>query len=316
MIEKRFFVSCCLVAGIVGWAGLRMQVRADANSSNQQPAENPHWSAEGCASCHAVGDGEFSTIPVNEIDGLCLGCHDGVRASEELHPIGRSFDSPQITLPKDWPAPEGRLGCITCHNVRQACQPQPVRPALNSVFLRSEPTANAYCNQCHTAAADHGQLNPHRMLDADGQVNKQTCTFCHQSEMPTGPSARRTGDSRLQMDPILLCLRCHQSHTDYFEPGHIGIKPSSQILERISKLNQAQSLEHPEAHAAVRSKYASLPLSPEGRVTCSTCHNPHQQGVFPEGSVLGCGARRLDRADGGLPHRGLDRDLCGACHAK
>ena len=48
-----------------------------------------------------------------------------------------------------------------------------------------------------------------------------------------------------------------------------------------------------------------LPLVPRGRITCSTCHNPHQQGVIQhEAAAKGAGATMKLR----LP------SICFACH--
>ena len=51
-------------------------------------------------------------------------------------------------------------------------------------------------------------------------------------------------------------------------------------------------------------RYA-LPLVPRSRITCSTCHNPHQEGVIFPGPAA-AGADSL--------HRLRDENICMGCH--
>jgi cytochrome c peroxidase len=57
-----------------------------------------------------------------------------------------------------------------------------------------------------------------------------------------------------------------------------------------------------------------LPLGRDSTIVCSTCHNPHQQGLFHSESVLSLGAIP---AGGGDPValRG-GKQICGECHDK
>ncbi|MFQ5490580.1 MAG: hypothetical protein ACE5GE_07650 [Phycisphaerae bacterium] len=306
--------SACMFLAFFAPVNVPGQAQVEETPSTQ----NPHWSAQGCGRCHKLADGVPQAIELAMIDGLCLDCHDGARASRELHPIGRAVDAPGIAKPADWPAPDGRLGCITCHDVRQACQQRPARPTLNAVFLRSPGAVDtgAFCGQCHQAVAEQGRHNPHRMIDVKGRVDAQACLFCHESAPAGGEGIRRTGQPRLRIDEPALCVTCHGSHVDYFEPGHIQAQPTPQIKAALEALAARAGDTRPSIPSVPgRSVCANLPLAPDGRVVCSTCHNPHQQGVFPDKSVLGCGGRPMDLSRP-RPHRGLGKSLCAACHGK
>jgi len=59
-----------------------------------------------------------------------------------------------------------------------------------------------------------------------------------------------------------------------------------------------------------------LPLGRGDRIVCSTCHNPHQEGVFLKGNVLSYGALPGTRRAERLPLRGVGKDICIGCHSK
>jgi hypothetical protein len=243
-------------------------------------------------------------IPLPATERLCLGCHDGIRASQEPHPVGRTFENPRVTRPAQWPVVDGRLTCLTCHDAHPSGNPRADRPRENPSFLRGDQTGDplAFCGQCHTDARQHGLHNPHIMLSEENRPVEAACRFCHARSLPAGEQARRTGDAALNADGISLCLSCHPRHPDWFEPGHIGAKVPPAIRAWMQSF---------EKHRSV-----ALPLG--GRdgdtIVCATCHNPHQEGVFPPGSPLGTGG--IEPEESGQEFRGLGKELCSACHGK
>ena len=60
---------------------------APIHSPAGQRTVNPHYRADGCASCHVVAGGRAQPIEQPKVEALCLSCHDGKRASEEAHPV-------------------------------------------------------------------------------------------------------------------------------------------------------------------------------------------------------------------------------------
>jgi len=57
-----------------------------------------------------------------------------------------------------------------------------------------------------------------------------------------------------------------------------------------------------------------LPLGPRDTIVCSTCHNPHERGVFPEDSMLAAGASVWRPGEQGRKLRGRGEDICSGCH--
>lgn len=271
------------------------------------PAPNPHWRSDGCATCHVVEHRKMNPIPAEQVDLLCLSCHDGVKAKREPHPIGRSFAGDQVRRPESWPTPGGLLSCITCHDVLRGCDSAPLRPKSNPAMLRGKHADTAsFCGECHITER-HQQYNPHMMIRDAASGTTQSCMFCHQQEMHAGNSAVRSGEPMLKTDEITLCGQCHKEHVDFFSPGHIGAAVTPQIMEAMLRTD-ARVLR------SETSTPSALPLS-KGIVTCSTCHNPHQTGVFPSDHVLALGAMEFPKQQSGqVAMRLQGRELCSACH--
>lgn len=279
------------------------------HSPANMPSQNPHWRDDGCGVCHSINAGTVVPISRDEVDLLCLGCHNGAQAPREPHPIGRLFSGDQVRRPDSWPVVNDRLSCLTCHDVLMHCKPAPRRPATNPVMLRGPRVeGSAWCAQCHVADL-HKQHNPHIMIDPHGSPRSESCRFCHSADVSHG-SAHRTGDARLNSPEPTLCAQCHRQHLDFFSPGHIGITPSAAVLEQMIQTDiRLRAVLTPD-HAT----HAALPLS-NGQVVCSTCHNPHQEGVFAKNSGLGLGALRWPREPNQIPAQRLPgRELCSACH--
>lgn len=275
---------------------------------------NPHWTTAGCATCHA---GATGPIAADRVDNLCLSCHDGVKARRDAHPIGRSFENDQVRRPDGWPLEDGKLGCATCHKIVSACNRAAQRPRDNPAFLRGfrPGKLRAFCAECHLDLGDQQRYNPHVMLNADGSSIHRSCRFCHHAELTDRTRLTRAGDPQLRADPVSLCLSCHSQHIDYFEPGHIGHAVTPDIkAHMIASDNRFAATR--DTNSAMQHP-AALPLGDGDRLVCSTCHNPHQVGVFPSESVLAIGAQSPDDPNARAPaFRGFGKELCFACHEK
>jgi predicted CXXCH cytochrome family protein len=282
-------------------------------------AANPHWSENGCRLCHQYSGERALPIKREDINALCWQCHDGRRAAREVHPVGRLFAGDQITRPEAWPAPGGKLGCVTCHDILLACRHPVPRPAKNASFLRpvSGEGPMAFCAACHVGAfrPGGGKLDAHLMLDDQNRPIAGKCHYCHQDSFDPGRSPIRTGDPQLRSDGVSLCIACHSHHVDFFEPGHIGHEVSESMRTRMLI---AEPFLWPSNEVFPQTSPASapstrLPLEKGNRIMCATCHNPHQRGTFPFWGVLEDGAmpRESERR---VQFRGLNKELCHACH--
>jgi predicted CXXCH cytochrome family protein len=291
-----------------------------ASATRPAPAANPHWNATGCRICHEYTADEPQPIAVEQIDPLCWSCHDGQRAHREVHPVGRLFIEGQVLKPEGWPTPENKLACVTCHDIRSACDHGEARPAVNSAFLRGTPgeTPRQFCGHCHLPGDEgHRRYSPHAMLDEQGRIMPQVCLFCHETTVEAAGKMTRTGEADLRSDPVGLCVVCHPRHVDYFDPGHIGYPLTTRMRERLIRLHaekEAEAGNGPQTQPADAALF--LPLADNGRIVCATCHNPHEQGLFPPGSTLGEGAMDPGGTDKRMRLRGLGRDVCRACHDK
>jgi len=311
--------ACCASAAAI-WCIASPQGSAHAQSSDQQrkstassspssasAVENPDWARNGCRVCH--GDGDFKPIPLETTDVLCLTCHNGQRASAEPHPIGRTFAGPQIRSPTDWPTPGGKLACVTCHDILQGCTHAEGQAVKNSRFLRDHALVGTteYCARCHVEST-HEKWNPHRM-NRDGAVWGNACLSCHTELMQGGANALRTGRSNLKAPEPTLCLGCHTSHVEFFEPGHTGVSVTDRMLTHI----ETQDTTPMPATSSRPSQV--LPFGPRRTIVCSTCHNPHERGVFPENNLLALGALGQERgSQRGYGLRFPGSTLCMACH--
>ena len=307
--------GCLVVLGAVLVCPL-VSVLGDPQASvTKQGASvvNPHWRSDQCSVCHSVALNNsvalkdsaalknYAAIRTTDIDAGCLQCHDGVKASPEAHPIGRRLDEERFKKPSGWPMPDGRLTCSTCHDMELACRLEEKTRSVNSNFLRgnAQDTQASFCANCHVMES-HERLNAHRMIDASGKPDQAICAYCHTTEMEGASRLHRRGEANLKVSETTLCLGCHSTHIDYFEPGHMG-----------SQMNEATRKQLKSSGLGQR-----LPLVNNNTVTCSTCHNPHEAGVFAPGSELEIGALNFTTDSPRPKLRGLGKEICSACHAQ
>ncbi len=280
-----------LAAGVIGWAQTPDPPQAAAPPAPAK-ADNPHWNPARCATCHT--DRPAAIAPV-AADTLCMSCHDGVRARDENHPVGRRPDARLFTVPPDWPLSDGRTGCLTCHDVKKQCLAPHERPMLNPMFLRGRVVGNvvnALCTTCHRPELLE-RFNPHVMLDGDAIVQAK-CDFCHAGPLPRQAKVR-TGQTALVREEVAFCRGCHTTHMEYFNPGHVGARLTPEMRRRLA--------EKPAALGPLR----------DGRIICTTCHNPHQQGVFGRTSELAVNALKPVGPDKVVS--GINANvLCVSCH--
>ncbi len=279
--------------------------------------ENPHWTPDGCAVCHRLEDGRPVSIAPENVDALCLSCHDGRAAVAEVHPIGWPAHGPRTRAPPGWPLVEGRVGCLTCHDIRRHCDPQVQRPLSNSALVRGFDSRSALssCRQCHVTEISH--LSPHApLVSGTGQATitdpLHLCGFCHLPPYEIPSDGRRRHQATLRDHPTRLCLNCHLMHPDPAPGGHLDMLVPPEMLAAsaagVPGAGRAGSL--PDAPADTR---GPLPLA-DGRITCSTCHNPHPAGLFPVDSELGARATSLEGAVYALRREAIE--LCVHCHPK
>jgi hypothetical protein len=261
-----------------------------------KPATIPtefHYTGKYCEKCHSQtpkrGGKRFLKFD-GDYNLLCK-CH--LKAPDSyIHPTGITpSDEKKTKIPADFPLEDGKVTCLTCHDLYRQCQEQSVdKHSLRGVPYRK---ATDFCFKCHDQKS-YVQLNPHNtQLDEKGKIVTDICLYCH-TEVPKEKQAR-LDDSKLVGDLEVLCQRCHfhmarQMKSQKF--SHM-IKPTVKTRATMKKMEEELKI--------------VLPLDAEGKTTCATCHNPHEKGVISAESPAATGA--------GANHRlRLPEPPCIACH--
>lgn len=133
-----------LRAAVAGDSGLHGFCARCHGGGEGFSARTMHWQVAGAAHIRATNDG--AKVTVASLDGQsrrCLGCHDGVSATESNggnhtggfaggrgreHPVGVEYGRirgrrqkaplrPRELLPDDIRLPDGRVSCVSCHNL-------------------------------------------------------------------------------------------------------------------------------------------------------------------------------------------------------
>lgn len=287
--------------GVTAAAALLLCLTTFAAAPRREKAPNPHWQPDACATCHTLDKGKKLPITPENADELCLKCHDGRKAAMEFHPVGRPLDPEKYARPANWPLVDNRLACLTCHNMKVGCDQNLSASSANRMMLRdyrSGPNASQpFCQNCHKAAT-YQKLNPHIMLLPDSdQIVEDKCLFCHEKVLDRKAMAR-TSKPSLKTDQLSLCRDCHQQHKDAMIHSHVGLKLSENMLAymHVREVTGLKSNigEQTVAQAKVAGhKPIRMVPGPAGEIACTTCHNPHEQGVFPKDSPLAFRAMRL-----------------------
>ncbi len=245
--------------------------------------QNPHTF---CGSCHETdspGSDSALFTPGTDPSESCFGCHD---YRENHHPVDFVPPDP-ARIP--FPLFDGRVRCLTCHQIHGGPSHKGTPKLLRG---GPYPDRRKICFNCHSGER-YAAIDPHKMLDDAGNVRdvdgKPVCLLCH-SKVPD-PEVDRTNDVRFRADVGFLCWRCHPPMPDPFFRQHFLVKPSAETLKNIQSAEERLMV--------------TLPLVPRGRITCSTCHNPHQKGVIRrEGAAKGADATSRLRLS----------SICFACH--
>jgi hypothetical protein len=258
-------------------------------------------------------------ITSEAVTPLCVSCHDGARAADEIHPVNSKMDG-RIGPNPGWPTFRGTLYCLTCHNVRQQCDTSAQRPDANAAFLRQGQTPGAdpmpFCDNCH-APRQTPKFNPHLMLAEDQHtIIEQRCQVCHNRSMNRNATTRSSNAS-LRADQVSMCRSCHPHHRDISRAGHVlaTIRPPMLIYMRARELTGLLEPPSQDLIKQLQDENARPTLmvpDSQGRIVCSTCHNPHEQGTFAPNCVLDDRSLRLIKGHLLTPVRG--QIFCRRCH--
>ena len=250
---------------------------------------NPHGGKIFCLACHP--DTPQSGAPVvlrfpGESLRLCQRCHTAV----VHHPLG--VKSTPTTWKMDFshmPLEKEAVVCITCHKPPECTG---ATGKENPRFLRGGPynTVEEFCARCHEGK-NFAALNPHDQIDDSGEVYQKKCLYCH----VTVPDVSAGGDGLKYTDTLTaLCVSCHQT----------GAHPSGvDHLTALPKAMRDNLVEYEER------RKVKLPLEDDTRVTCSTCHNPHERGLLKGPGSIGADEEKRLRLT-------TYNEQCTPCHGR
>jgi hypothetical protein len=255
-----------------------------------------HYTDKYCMVCHeqTPRQGVKSLKYGGDFKQLCR-CHYKT-IERDLHPIGiEPSEEKKKRLPNDFPLQDGKIDCITCHDIFDQCRDSGSAEMFadeSRLFLRGKPYKNlkTLCYKCHNEI-QFKKYNPHKQLNANGDIVGLKCLYCHKKI----PDVNQAGydDITLIGNLDMLCDRCHNKIGEQSLHASHMRKPSAKVLARIKQLENKFGI--------------ILPLNDDGKITCVTCHNPHEKGVIPAEKAGSKGADEAKR------HRFLE-NICMQCH--
>lgn len=253
-------------------------------------ATNIHHQAQYCSLCHQAGSNAPPAFEVRPRAGLDVNCRCHYNHPEDLrHPTDVVLpEAMRSRMPASFPLSDGKMTCVTCHSFKVLCAPQ--KPEASSLRGAPYPDRSAFCYQCHDAAK-YERLNPHRQLDTAGKIVEEKCLFCHIKK----PDETRATFASIKLVGGLemLCRGCHDVSDLHPAGKRHMVRPTLEYQARMRRL---------ENHYGI-----VLPLDEKGRLTCITCHNPHEEGVIPKSQAGAPGAGQALR-------QRLPKALCAECH--
>jgi hypothetical protein len=267
---------------------------------------NLHYTGKFCNECHEQKPeegGETLLKFKGDYSQLCR-CH-GYTSENYIHPVDIvPSEEKKTKIPDKMPLTDGKLTCTSCHDIYKQCQDDMQTRSRDKFFLRGAPFGRRtdLCFKCHDESK-YKMLDPHNQLDEKGDIIVEKCLYCHVEKPDEKRSTfkERKGIHGTVVKLIgnleVLCYRCHykQSTLHPINANHFQ-KPSEKTLQIMKETEKILNI--------------ILPLNYEGKVTCATCHNPHERGVLPQEKEASKGAGEKFRLR--LP--GLSGEICSACH--
>jgi hypothetical protein len=261
---------------------------------------NIHFTGKECKECHEktpVKGGNTFLKYGGDFEQLCR-CHHSTPGSL-VHPWGIVPSKGKIDkIPAEFPLKNGKLSCGTCHDIALQCQesPKKLRKKLRKkkkFFLRGEPYKQRtdFCFKCHNQKSYEMQ-DVHDQVNDNGEMLVKKCQYCHTEK----PDVKKTRYKNIKLieNPEAICQGCHVINGNHSGNYNHMIKPSEKALERMKNMETMFGI--------------ILPLY-KGKISCMTCHNPHEKGVIPAELPSAKGA------DSKFRHR-LPNILCQECHKK
>lgn len=295
----------------------------EGNVSNKEKSvKNPHKEPLLCESCHTSDIGSRNNLRFNgNVILLCESCHDGLLTAREIHPVdiapGKTIAK---KIPRDFPLEDGKLTCLTCHDITFNCEKSRSGIVPNNSLLRGDPVPYpiAFCYQCH-AESSYQSFNAHDQIEAE-KTKTEMCLWCH-VRVPDVESRLKEGESyALRSKSFGICNNCHRVSKGHPNDGtHMYAVPSTNMMRYMYAYEMQPRMNLPfndllEYVNAIKQVPRSIPLDENGRISCYSCHNPHEKGLLPEWNPRSIGADLKHAVNYRL--RAREGVICKACHQK
>jgi len=287
-----------------------------------EPVENPHGDLAACSRCHSSPAGRRGNLRFEgNVSQLCLSCHDGLHAGREGHPVDVVPTATTASrISPEFPLDNGMLTCSTCHDIVRQCKTGRPVAGPQQDFLRGPEALHGlkFCFHCHSAESNR-PFNAHDQLAA-GKPKTEACIWCHTGVPDVNARSQENDSHALRSRSYAMCSNCHtvaEGHPN--DAPHMGATPSAEMMWYMSAYEIQPRMNLPlkqlvEYVRAARRMPRSIPLDEQGRITCYSCHNPHEQGLLPAQNPRSTGSERKQAENHRL--RGRKGQFCTACHQK
>jgi uncharacterized Zn finger protein (UPF0148 family) len=293
---KKFFIPFILL--ILAQPILTSAQETTENTSTLPEDTDLHYSGKYCSECHEKTPekgGEDYLKFNSDFSQLCR-CH-GYTPGTYIHPVDIfPSEEKKKDIPDNFPLKDGKVSCTTCHDIYLQCQKNPRFKVMNRRFLRGAPyvSRTTLCFRCHDEKK-YTMLDPHNQLTESGAIVVDKCLYCHVEK----PDERIATFEQVKLIGNLevLCFRCHfkQSQMHPINANHL-VTPPPAIVNYMKETEKKFGI--------------ILPLNYDGKITCPTCHNPHERGVIPRDRASAKGASEKYR----LRLSEVNMQICVACH--
>lgn len=245
-----------------------------------------------CSSCHE-GDVVEGNAPLKKSGNpslKCLDCHRYEKAGDhhpssiQPGPLGKT-----AKIDPDFKLYNGRMVCLTCHQIHTVEDYK--RGTRNFLVGGPYEDRREICFRCHFNGKKVKESPHNGMLKGKLEYNYENCKKCHLGR-PKRRAENKWGgrwavDFRASV--AFICWRCHPPMQGEFMNKHYLKRPDDASVGHLLSGNPV------------------MPLDPIKRITCSTCHEPHEQGVLQAELAVDTRGQRIRK-------RLRAKPLCIRCH--